>query len=278
MFQYILLLCLLCSSQITLCKQINNDIERVHIIFSTHLDVGYNSPFNSKFYPAFAIEIINGYLDYHFPQILLNINQLADNNINYIYTTHAWLVYIYIHCESNLIPIVDNVTLHCPNQDLINEFKRAIVNGNIVWHAIPFNTHTEMQNKFVFDNQIKFVHALDDEFGLPHKTVMSQRDVPGLTAAVIPILLENGITSINIGANEMSGAPVVPSIFRWQHPLNSTWEIIASWHPGGYGGCATRDAIIIPNYPDILCYWWTNDNSGPGEPKEILGVIKIIKL
>ncbi len=35
-------------------------------------------------------------------------------------------------------------------------------------------------------------HLLDDSFGLPRKTVMSQRDVPGMTKSIIPILKRNG--------------------------------------------------------------------------------------
>jgi hypothetical protein len=36
---------------------------------------------------------------------------------------------------------------------------------------------------------VELTHNLDDEFGLPHKSVLSQRDVPGLSVAALPTTL-----------------------------------------------------------------------------------------
>ena len=48
---------------------------------------------------------------------------------------------------------------------------------------------------------IKLTHDLDDRFNLTRKTVLSQRDVPGMTRGLIPILVENGVKAISEGSN-----------------------------------------------------------------------------
>ena len=48
-------------------------------------------------------------------------------------------------------------------------------------------------------------HSLDRQFGLPPKITASQRDVPGLTRAAVPILADRGVKAISGGA-ERHGA------------------------------------------------------------------------
>jgi len=50
---------------------------------------------------------------------------------------------------------------------------------------------------------------MDRLYGLPPKATLSQRDVPGLTAAAIPLLLSANVTAISVGVN--SGSTVVGS-------------------------------------------------------------------
>ncbi|ARF11993.1 glycoside hydrolase family 38 [Klosneuvirus KNV1] len=275
--KFIILLILLTLVTLVTLVTLCNAKKNVHVIMSTHLDVGYSSPYANKDDPPFSIKVINDYMTYHFPQILINIKILSNRSINYIYTTHAYLVYIFIHCDPLLIPSFNNVSLQCPNTFFVTEFRQAIYQGQITWHAFPFNTHMEMQNGFMVDNQIKFVHALDDEFNLPHKTVISQRDVPGMTAGAIPVFLRNGIKAVSIGVNAGASAPNVPPIFRWKHPYNPNCEIIGLLHPGGYGGFLIKDAVIIPDFDDILVFYWRTDNTGGGNHFEITNITNMIQ-
>lgn len=61
-----------------------------------------------------------------------------------------------------------------------------------------------------------------------------QRDVPGLTRAVIPILVSKGIKAISVGVNAGSAPPGVPKYtpFIWRDEPSGT-QILAFWHPGG---------------------------------------------
>jgi hypothetical protein len=47
---------------------------------------------------------------------------------------------------------------------------------------------------------------------VPRKKVMSQRDVPGLTKAAIPIMLQNGVAALSIGTNGGSAPVNVPKV------------------------------------------------------------------
>jgi hypothetical protein len=244
---------------------------------SNHLDVGYTLENPKKSFPAYSISVINKYFTEHFPQIITNINDLSNQNINYIFTTHAWLVRLYLHCDPNYIPSVSNIILQCPSDDAVQKFRQGIVNGHITWHGYPMNTFTEMQNEYIVRSHLRLVHDLDDEFGLPHKTVVSQRDVPGMTAGILPIFVSNGIRAISVGVNVQTSSPAVPRIFRWQHPTNSSIELLALWNANGYGDIFTDNAVTIPDYDEALVFYWRNDNTGPGTADEVIGILSLIQ-
>ena len=56
---------------------------------------------------------------------------------------------------------------------------------------------------------------LDEEFGLETKMTLSQRDVPGMSRSVIPILSKMGVAAVAVGVNTASSPPTVPRVFRW---------------------------------------------------------------
>lgn len=83
---------------------------------------------------------------------------------------------------------------------------------------------------------LPLAHRLPDSCrtGQRPKTVLSQRDVPGLTAAAVPTLLAAGIRAISVGVNGGSTPPNVPKVFTWA--LEGGPSIRAMWLQGGYGG------------------------------------------
>lgn len=246
----------------------------IHIIFGNHFDAGFAMPDLQK--PGYLVNIINLYINNYFDQALKNIQDLKKYNISYIFTTHAWLIYIYLNCEPNLIPEINNYQLICPNKTKKSEFIWAIKNGYITWHALPFNIQSESANNFIISENIKFVHELDESFGLSHKTVISRWDIPGLTSGAIPIFNKYNITAISLGINPMAAAPNMPPVSRWQDPVSNS-EIILLNHPNGYGGYNPENLLIIPNFTEILGFYWRGDNEGPGDIHDILFVLNNLK-
>ena len=94
------------------------------------------------------------------------------------------------------------------------------------------------------------------------KTVLSQRDVPGMSRAGVPVLAAAGVRAITVGVNGASTPPSVPRAFVWRDPASGV-SLPSMWHPGGYGGITYEDAIIIPGLNIAMLPDWRGDNAGP---------------
>ncbi len=112
----------------------------------------------------------------------------------------------------------------------------------------------------VFLYGLSIAQRLNKHFGIAGPTLtLSQRDVPGMTQAVIPLLVKAGLKAISIGANEAVPPADVPRIFLWQDALQEH-EIITMYHPGGYGGILPTDCVHIDNFTEVLCLAFKGDN------------------
>ena len=101
---------------------------------------------------------------------------------------------------------------------------------------------------------------------------MSQRDVPGMTRSLIPLLVSNSVQAVTVGVNTVSMPPAVPSVFLWQDPVSET-EVVAMWHPHGYGGQdgpSMDSVVMVPGMPVALAFAIRGDNSGPPSAMEVL--------
>eukprot|EP01114_Cavostelium_apophysatum_P001960 TRINITY_DN11715_c0_g1_i1.p1 TRINITY_DN11715_c0_g1~~TRINITY_DN11715_c0_g1_i1.p1 ORF type:complete len:498 (-),score=84.15 TRINITY_DN11715_c0_g1_i1:222-1715(-) len=123
-------------------------------------------------------------------------------------------------------------------------------------------------NSAAFEYGLTLTKAVDSFFGAKNKTVMSQRDVPGLTQAAIPLLRKNGIVAVSIGANQAVAPSPLPKIFVWKDATQEH-DIIQMYHPGGYGGIALTDCVFVDGFSDALCMAVNGDNRGPPNVTEV---------
>ena len=156
------------------------------------------------------------------------------------------------------------------------------------WHAFPHNAELAAAGQGMVRAGLKLTHALDARFGLAPKRTLSQRDVPGITRAALPLLAEAGVGFISIGTNNGPYKPVsLPNAFVWRDP-GSGAEAVVSWHSMGYGsigdggsngtgawedcndggegcedGLAEPAYLRIPGYEQALVLDWKSDNTGP---------------
>eukprot|EP00026_Physarum_polycephalum_P003968 Phypoly_transcript_03985.p1 GENE.Phypoly_transcript_03985~~Phypoly_transcript_03985.p1 ORF type:complete len:714 (+),score=74.06 Phypoly_transcript_03985:89-2230(+) len=234
----------------------------VHIVTMNHLDIGF---------AQLAYVIINEYFDTYFPNAAVTAQELRNNGTErLIYTTHSWLVDIYVNCAKYAaINALPPGPIHCPNASALALVTNAINQGDISWHGFPFNAQMEFaMNPDFLAAGIKSTHYLDEQFSLPPKGTISQRDVPGTTRSGIPVFVSQGINALTVGVNEASAPPAVPKIFVWQDPV-SNQSIIAMWHPGGYGGDSLTDCVTFPNFTHALCWDFRGDNAGPPAIPEV---------
>ncbi len=209
-------------------------IQTVHIVFKTHLDVGFTD---------YARVVVKSYFEDYIPSAIELAKRLREKDgghgERFVWTTGSWLIYEYLERATK------------QQRKLLED---AILAGDIVWHGLPFTTHTELMDVSLFKHGLSLSQKLDKRFG--RKTIAGKMtDVPGHTRGIVPLLAEAGIQFLHLGANQASTPPDVPDVFRWQVGESA---VMVMYQKGGYG-----DLMTIPGLGDALAFAHTNDNLGP---------------
>jgi hypothetical protein len=219
----------------------DHSIRKVHLIFKTHLDIGFTN---------LAAKVIRIYMDEFIPGALSLSENLRQKNQKdrFVWTTGSWLIYEF---------------LEKADPAMRKRMEKAIQNGDIVWHGLPFTLHSELADPSLYDLGIQLSVALDKRFG--KKTISAKMtDVPGHTRAIVPILQKNGLEFLHIGVNPASMPPDVPPLFVWQAPDGA--EVMVMYQKD-YGS-----QMIIPGTHTAIAICFTSDNHGPQKPEQIAGI------
>jgi len=219
---------------------------QIHLIFKTHLDVGFTN---------LARVVVQNYFKKYIPAALRVAREMRENggSQRFIWTTGSWLIYEYLEQAS-------------PTERKLME--EGILAGDIAWHALPLTTHTELMDADLFRFGLSLSKTLDARFGR-RTTAAKMTDVPGHTRAIIPLLAEAGVTFLHIGVNPGSTVPSVPGLFRWQDPSGA--EVIVMYE-SGYGS-----AFEIPGLGHSLAFGHTMDNMGPQSADQVRDVYREIE-
>lgn len=207
--------------------------KRIHLVFKTHLDIGFTDH---------AARVRRQYHEQFIPQAIATGEHFFAENPDspaFIWTTGAWLIWDHLNSQ---------------DAERVRRLERAIERGLIVWHGLPFTTHTELMSPALFRAGLSYAQELDKRFG---KTTIAAKmtDVPGHTLGIVPLMAEAGIRFLHLGVNTASPVPSVPPIFRWRAPDGS--EVVVMYQ-------ASYGATDFPTGPDIgLSFAHTNDNIGP---------------
>lgn len=169
------------------------ELKKLLVLFKTHLDIGFTD---------FSANVVAQYMDSFIPNAVRTAQQLREkgSDARLVWTTGSWLIHEYLRTHPGTKG--DSV-------------RRAIKNGDICWHGLPFTTHTELMNAELFRYGLSLGKDLDAEFG-KNTIAAKMTDVPGHTKAIIPYMKENGLEFLHIGVNPASMIPDVPALFRWQ--------------------------------------------------------------
>ena len=216
-------------------------VKRVHLVFKTHLDIGFTD---------LAAATVERYLTQFIPNAIATAQHLRElgGRERLVWTTGSWLI--------------DRYFLQA-NQADQQKLCEAIEAGDITWHALPFTTHTELMSKKLFTYGLSLSKSLDARFS--HKTIAAKMtDVPGHTLAMIPLLSQNGVAFLHLGVNGGSQVPDVPPLFRWHAP---TGEEVLVQYDASYGSKTAFEGL-----EDVLIIENSADNSGPPSVAEVLSV------
>ncbi|HEY3388179.1 MAG TPA: DUF5054 domain-containing protein, partial [Prolixibacteraceae bacterium] len=216
----------------------NKAINKVHLIFKTHLDVGFTN---------LAGKVVKTYMEEFIPGALSLSENLRQKNQTdrFVWTTGSWLIYEF---------------LEKADPSMRKRMEKAIEYGDIVWHGLPFTLHSELADPSLYDLGIQLSVGLDKRFGT--KTISAKMtDVPGHTRGIVPILAKNHIEFLHIGVNPASMPPDVPPLFVWRAPDGS--EVVVMYQKD-YGS-----QMIIPGTQTAVAICFTSDNHGPQKPEQI---------
>lgn len=212
-------------------------MKKVFVVSKTHLDLGFTD---------YAESIRRKYIDEFIPQAIKLADTVnSENHNNFIWTTGSWII---------------KEALEHSNEKQKADLLQALKCGNIVPHALPFTTHTELLDEDTFNYGLSIVDEIDQIRG--RKTICAKMtDVPGHTKAIVPLLAKHGIKLLHIGVNGASAMPEVPECFLWKCAGS---EIIVIYS-GDYGGAFKCDLI-----EEVLYFDHTLDNHGAPSPEKVL--------
>lgn len=215
-----------------------NNTKKVHVVFKTHLDIGFTN---------MAAHVLRQYMEEYIPKAIALADTLEaeGGRAQFVWTTGSWLIRYYLD--------------HAPASEK-EAMEQAIRKGHIVWHGLPFTTHTELMDMELFRYGLSISQALDQQFG--KQTIAAKMtDVPGHTLSMVPYMYKAGIQYMHLGVNPASMRPDVPKLFRWQAEDGS--ELIVNY-AGSYG-----EPVEVEGIDDILLFAHTGDNCGPPSAEEI---------
>ncbi|MBC2582305.1 DUF5054 domain-containing protein [Clostridium sp. DJ247] len=224
----------------------NKEIKKVHVIYKSHLDVGFTD---------LAKNVIDKYIKYFIPKAIKLANKVNkdESNKKFVWTVGSWLIDEY---------------LRRINGKAGQEFIDAINKGYIVWHGLPFTTHSELMDEELFDYGISISKNLDRAFS--RSTIAAKMtDVPGHTKGIIGLLHKNGIKYLHIGVNAVSHKPYVPDTFIWRDSKGN--DLIVNYCQS-YG-----ETTIVPGFDEVLVFAHSGDNSEPPDEEDIYKQIENIQ-
>lgn len=209
--------------------------KEVLVLFKTHLDIGFTD---------FAENVIDKYLNVSIPKAIKVGYELKGTSTPFIWTLGSWMVWEALKNDKD--GFVD----------------RAIKDGILTWHGLPFTTHTELMNKELFEYGLSISDKLDKRYN--RKTEASKMtDVPGHTIGMVSLMAKHGIKFMHIGVNPATPLPEVPQIFKWKNGKDS---IIVMYE---------KDYGLTEEFDDfVLCFAHTGDNLGPQSADEVINVYK----
>jgi hypothetical protein len=212
-------------------------VKRVLVMFKCHFDAGFVDT---------QTAVVHRYFKEYFPRAIDLASQLRrSGNHRYVWTTGSWLLYEYLEQAT-------------PEER--TRMEKAISEGDIAWHALPFTWQTELMDASMIAGGIALSRTLDERFG-KSTTGAKMSDVPGHTRGLIAPLAAQGVKFLDIGVNDASTPAEVPPLFLWKDPGGSS--LVVTYHHG-YGS-----VVRVPDSDLDIAMVVRDDNTGPHTLEEI---------
>lgn len=251
------------SSQPVTCPQ----LKEVVVVFKTHFDIGYTDTIGA---------VLEKYRTTMIDQALsvCDATRELPADQQFVWTIPGWPL------ARILGPAADAFANRKPDEtdpevasklfwSLQTPERRARIqaamrDGRIVWHALPFTTHTESLELEDLVRGLEYSSALSRSMSMPLPVDAKMTDVPSHVWSLATILSRAGIEFFHLGVNAASQDPDVPRLFWWEGPDGSRLLTMVS---AEYG-----TGLVPPAdwpYPVWLALIHTGDNKGPPTPEDV---------
>lgn len=208
------------------------DIRKVHVVFKTHLDIGFTD---------FSANVTAHYLNRFIPGALRIAGEAnkPGQPRRFVWTVGSFIV---------------DLALRTLGAEDASALDAAVRRGDITYHALPFTTHSELCSGELFRAGLGITGRLDARFG--RRTIAAKMsDVPGHTVGILAPLAEQGIEFLHIGINGCACMPEVPPLFMWE---NEQGQQVMVNYARSYGGLT-----VLDGYDEALYFLHNDDNAGP---------------
>lgn len=218
-------------------------VQKIILVFKTHFDIGFTD---------LAQRVVRQYAGPMLRDVIETCRATEGlGPLRYVWTMPAWpLWYISEHCEP----------------ELRSEMERFIEKGQIVWHGLPFTSHTDFCAPEEYVQGFQYARRLSERYGKPCTVTGKMTDVPGHGLMLPDLLDQAGIRFLHLGCNEFATPPMVPPLFFWQGPGDG--RVLTMYSKGGYG-----TGLLPPEdwpFPVWMALMHTHDNYGPQSAEIIL--------
>lgn len=217
-------------------------LEKIYVVFKTHFDIGFTG-------------LVSDVVERYRTEMLRDVNSICEQTESnppgekYVWTMSAW-------------PLLQS--LEGSGQEERDKAARFLQNRQLIWHMLPYTTHTEFCGLEEWIRGMYVSRELSERFGYTPKDA-KMTDVPGHTWSVPSLLAKAGVKILHLGCNPASTPPDVPPVFLWEGPDGA--RLLTFYSKGSYG-----TGILPPEeweHSVWLAMIQTSDNHGPHDPSII---------
>lgn len=216
----------------------------IWVVFKTHFDLGFTD-LPENVFKRYREEMMDNALG------IIEKSKTQPKEKRFAWTVSGWPL------EAQILG-----PLQTPERKA--RIEKAIKEGTLVAHGLPFTTHTESLDYEDLVRGLGFSSAVARKYGVPLPISAKMTDVPS-HSWIMPTLLKNaGIQFLQLGCNPASQYPRFPELFWWEGADGS--KVLCNY-TAEYGS----DIKPTPNWPckNYLAMQMTGDNHGPPTAAEI---------
>jgi hypothetical protein len=218
-------------------------IDHVWVVFKTHLDIGYTDTIEAVL-KKYRVDMMEGALK------AVEASRALPAEQRFSWALAGW-------------PL-DHVLGPRQDPDRRARIEKAVREGAITFHALPYTTHTETQDLEDLVRGLGYSTRLAQRYERPLPISAKMTDVPSHSWVMPTLLAHAGVQFLQLGCNGTSAFMRVPRLFWWEGPDGS--RILCNYTPD-YGS----DIRPPRGWPSkhYLAMMMTGDNHGPPTVTEV---------